>query len=251
MQLIYRLPSNQDYHEMWSRKRRKEKEKAAIAAAAVNNKQGRNIKEDSSNSTHNKHHQHHDMLRPSSGGGALSPSPRRREGSNPPPTLGGHKSRGFSTEPLPPLPTHTAEQGGIKPQLSVPRPSAPLPKAILESLVDGIGIGGVAGESSVATSASSTTASLQMKQVIAEAQRSLINQLQQQLEGSTSNHPHTHTSSCNSDKYVNDNELLGGTEQRREGFDLERRTQTFDYANQSNKELERVADKELQMNYYR
>lgn len=203
--MIHRLPINQDYHEMWSRKRRKEK---AAAAAAASGKHGRSNKEE-------RVHHHSDLS-----SGPLSPSPDKRkegkEGSLPP------SNRSYRSD-------HN-DQVESKQPLSVPRPSAPLSKGIL----DGIEVGGVAGEPS--SSSTLVNASLQMKQVIAEAQRSLITQLQQQLEaggGSVPSSMHTYEPRVSV-----------------EGYD-DRRTQTFDYGNKSNKELERAADEELQRNYYR
>ena len=221
---------------MWSRKRRK-KEKGE------NKSSKHKGPEDSSSNKQEPH-----PTRQS------SPISDKREGSLPP-----RGTRGYSAEPnkiLPPVPSRDI---GIKPQLSVPLPSAPLSVGILESLTSSL----VEGTGDNATSVSTTQASLEMKQVIAKAQRSLINQLQQQLEGSTRQSlPHSaytsgesiHNSGINNDKLINSGSSSGsgsGAGLEDGALSSSRQTQTFDYGNQSNKEFEKAADEQLQRNYYR
>ncbi len=195
---------------MWSRKKRK-KEKGESKNKSTRNKE---------DSLSNKQEPH------PSGQSSSSPVSDKREGSNPP-----RGTRGYSTEPNKPLPPISSRNMSIKTQLSVPLPSAPLSVGILESLTSSL----------VETSGDNQQqqASLEMKQVIAKAQRSLINQLQQQLEGSSRQSLPTSIDNSNNDDIVSVGEgVLSG-----------RHTQTFDYGNQSNKEFEKAADK--QRNYYR
>ncbi len=92
----------------------------------------------------------------------------------------------------------------------------------------------------MALSDTPATASLHVKQVIAEAQRNLINQLQQHLGGAVP-HPLPRDRTTPADDGCGLGKMGGAG----------RHTQTFDYGNQSNKQLEKVADEELERDYYR
>ena len=140
---------------------------------------------------------------------------------------------------------------GSDAHLAVPLPSSPLSANILESLngsTGGGGGGGGGGASLVipalqqsATAASTVVPSSadsvsktaeQLKQVIEEAQRTLISQITQQLAGSVAAGVATHTPTLPSVP------IISG-----------RMTQTFDYGNQSNKELEQAAVEQLEQDY--
>ena len=265
------LPTNQDCHEMWSRKRRKKERSDAPRSGKAR------YHEDSSGSA-KQDVQIPFVSRPS------SPSPlgtgKEREGSHPP---SNRTTRGYSAEPKP-TSVQAASVGsyepGVKPQLSVPLPSAPLTVGILESLSSSIGevnngnteqpLSSQQQPPSCSSSAPSTSTvsvpaktSLQIKQVIAEAQRNLINQLQQELEESAHS---SATSSTAAPKFSSRSQhQLGSNSKVVSNFrdrvlDEEsgslvssisgRHTQTFDYGNQSNKELEKAADEQLKRNYY-
>lgn len=102
-------------------------------------------------------------------------------------------------------------------RLAVPLPSAPLPTAsILESLTSSLSEGAALNNSGSKNGNSVVSSSTEFKKVIAKAQRNLIDQITQKLEqeGTTSRGPPLVSS-------------ISG-----------RATQSFDYGNQSNKDLE-------------
>ena len=109
--------------------------------------------------------------------------------------------------------------------------------AILESLTSTVtDVGGVGGRGPL--SDAPATASLHVKQVIAEAQRNLIDQLKQHLGGAVP-HPLPLDKTTPTDDGCGVGKV-GGTG---------RHFQTFDYGNQSNKQFEKVADEELERDY--
>lgn len=191
---------------MWSKKKRK-KEAKGESNIPPSSKQQKPQEGEGSNTVVNR------VSDPSSP--SLSTDNHQRSGSHPP------SSRLICTS--------SSEPKSIaKPHISVPLPSAPLPTAsILESLTsslkEGVALGGNGN------SASASVAPLQLKKVIAEAQRSLINQITQTLEQGAGGRP--------SDSSGN---VISG-----------RLTQTFDYDNQSNKEFEIVAVQRLEQDYCR
>ena len=237
---------------MWSRKKRKKEKEESNPSKTGKPK----YQEDSahSSSSNNRQELHPSFLsRPTSS----SPISDRREGSQPPlaPPPSNHRMRGYSAEP----PLH--QGGGIKHQLSVPLPSAPLSVGILESLTSSLveGSNSAAPPTLVASTTSQQQATLQVKQVIAEAQRSLINQLQQQLEGSVPQPPSTATATTSSlatvpgrQLFRSNNQLVANNIRDRDGGVVSgvRHTLSFDYGNQSNKVLEEVADEQLKRSYY-
>ena len=106
--------------------------------------------------------------------------------------------------------------------LSVPLPPAPLStSSILESLNSSLADGGMAA---VSGSGHSSNESLHLKKVIAKAQRSLIKEITQTLEKGGMGEPAMVAS-------------ISG-----------RATQSFDYGNQSNKDLEKAAAAQLYRN---
>lgn len=197
------LPVHQDCHEMWSKKKKKKEGKV-------------------------------DTTVPPSGKPKLHNStghePQSIQCSPPPSNVGEHYSSATTSGHLPvathrlstdrsivaePKPFHSLPH-----HLSVPLPLAPLPSAsILESLSNSMSEGVALSNSS---NGGSATDSLQLKKVIAKAQRNLINQITQKLE-------------------------QGGPHEREQvALPLVpsisgRATQTFDYDNQSNTDLEAKA----------
>ena len=236
---VSRLPKFQDCHEMWSRRKRKKEAKGADSGKS----------------------------RPQSSGGSavkplgsrpasLSPVLVQRESSQPPADSG--VQHPLSQEILP-----------VPKSLAVPLPSAPLTDNILESLKASAPEGAVTlpvmpllGQNqtshapvtmaTVPVAAVSPGRAQQLQKVI-EVQRSLISELSKQLGTDTSRvptqsqqpcapqyfstallQPHTHAQTLPSAK-----DTYGG-----------RAKQTFDYNNQSNKQLEKEADAQMEREYY-
>ena len=191
---------------MWSKKKRK-KEAKGESNIPPSSKQQKPQEGGGSNTVLNR------VSEPASP--SLSADNHQRSGSHPPSS---RLLRASSSEP----------KSIAKPHISVPLPPAPLPTAsILESLTSSLTEGVALGGNGNSTSAS--VAPLQLKKVIAEAQRNLIDQITQTLEQGAGGRPSN--SSGN---------VISG-----------RLTQTFDYDNQSNKEFEMVAVQQLEHDYCR
>lgn len=202
---------------MWSRKKRKKEGKGNGGSSGK------------AKLSQQQQHHHHQQRQQHSRPASISPAVVRKETSIIGPLE--HSMETKVVEDICRHQLHTTESVR-SPDLSVPLPSSPLAANILDSL-DASAVDRMRGESLLQQSATvgglpqsavnSTTE--QLKQVIEEAKRTIMTQISQQLASSVVASRHTIPTISS------------------------RVTQTFDYGNQTNKDLEQVAAEQREEGY--
>ena len=202
--VIYSLPSHQDCHEMWSKKKKKKEGKATEGPPT------------GKPNLHNPPRGGVASVSPSNHQSSSSSSSYRNESTD---TQCNNSSSSHRPDGVHPAVSRQHQSLAPPHSLSVPLPPAPLSATnILESLNSTLAADGGSG-----SGPGSTDERLHFKQVIAKAQRSLIEEITQTLEKGRG----------------------GKGELPMVASITGRATQSFDYDNQSNKGLEEKAAAQL------
>ncbi len=246
-----RLPKFQDCHEMWSRKRRKKEGKEAPPPGKPSQADGypsSQLPSRPNTPPHNRLDVSHPYPKPSGQPPVVGVKPHPHNSmqaahvtnvsAGPMAPVQRQVSVGAQKPVTAPQRPPTMANPNLKPaSLQVPLPTAPLSANIIDSLTSSVqdtsDSGGAGLRASPPRNASGHPATAQQLQQVIEAQRTLLCQLTQLAERKSQLQLHP--------ARLPPGEIPGPHP----------RTQTFDYGNQSNKELEKAAIERLEREYFR